>query len=186
MAINTHYFLAVPLPDELINKLSFYLKELQQELAFTRWVHPEDLHLTLAFLGVINDEDKKQLTEEMRTIAQHTQPFSLTLKDLGVFGNPQAPRIFWHGIVESIELNQLRDAVYQACERIGFSLDQRKFHPHLTLARKWKGAPFSEDCLTKSHAKTDIFKVEEFILYETHLNKLPKYEKKESFRLELE
>ncbi|WP_078379345.1 RNA 2',3'-cyclic phosphodiesterase [Sutcliffiella halmapala] len=181
MSLHTHYFLAVPLPESLINRFSMYIKDLQQDFGFSRWVHPEDLHITLAFLGVINDEDQKRLTNEMRKIAQNYQPFTLKLKDLGTFGNPQAPKIFWHGVENSESLSSLREQLYKACEALDFSLDQRRFHPHITLARKWKGVAFSEDNLIESQVKSESFVVSEFILYETHLNKLPKYEKKEIF-----
>ncbi|MCA1319937.1 RNA 2',3'-cyclic phosphodiesterase [Bacillus tianshenii] len=186
MSTQNHFFIAIPLPEYLIEEMSIYLKELKNEFAFTRWVHPEDLHITLAFLGAGNEEKLAEIKDSMTAIAQDASGFSLKMSGLGTFGNPQSPRIFWHGIVESAELNLLRDRVYEACEKIGFDLDRRSFHPHITLARKWQGPAFQQYSALSDQARTDTFKVKEFVLYQTHLHKLPKYEKIGIFPLKQE
>jgi 2'-5' RNA ligase len=186
MTLQNHYFIAVPLPDEWKNQMSVYLKELKEEFSFTRWVHPEDLHITLAFLGPVSEENIAAIKDSMRDIAQETKGFSLTLDRLGTFGNPQSPRIFWHGVEESADLNALRDRVYEACRKIGFELDRRSFHPHITVARKWQGPAFQHDSSLSDLARTDTFRVKELVLYKSHLHMLPKYEKIGIFPLKQE
>ncbi|KMJ57794.1 hypothetical protein AB685_13170 [Bacillus sp. LL01] len=184
MTTQTHYFLAVPLPQELKEELHLYMKELKNKYPFTRWVHPDDLHITLAFLGNMEDAQKVKLTSLIYDVAAQHHAFSLTLSDLGTFGNPQSPRIFWLGIEKSQYLNTLRKDVYDACEKVGFQLDSRPFHPHITLARKWKGpGSINQDSLSTYKDKKGSFEVNEITLYETHLNRLPKYEEKEIFPL---
>ncbi|MFE7063986.1 RNA 2',3'-cyclic phosphodiesterase [Sutcliffiella sp. NPDC057660] len=186
MTLQNHFFIAVPLPDEWKNQMSVYLKELKGEFAFTRWVHPEDLHITLAFLGPVSEEKIAALKVSMEDIAQGTKGFSLTLDRLGTFGNPQSPRIFWHGIEGSADLNALRDLVYEACRKMGFELDRRSFHPHITLARKWQGPAFQHESSLSDLARRDTFIVKEIVLYQSHLHMLPKYEKIGIFPLKQE
>lgn len=184
--MQNHYFIAIPLPEEWKELMSVYLKKLKSEFAFTRWVHPEDLHITLAFLGPVNDEKIEAIRESMMDIAHDTKGFPLTLDCLGIFGNPQSPRVFWHGVEESVHLNALRERVYVACVKIGFELERRSFHPHITVARKWQGPAFMHDSSLQELARKETFKVEEMVLYQSHLHKLPKYEKIGIFPLKQE
>ncbi|UAL46586.1 RNA 2',3'-cyclic phosphodiesterase [Sutcliffiella horikoshii] len=184
MTTQTHYFVAVPLPQPLKEAFHLYKKELKSHFPFTRWVHPEDLHITLAFLGDLEEGQKDKLTTLLKETVTNHQRFSLTLSDLGTFGNPQSPRIFWYGIEKSTELNLLRKSVYDACEMVGLQLDTRPFHPHITVARKWKGPGSIDHNLLPVHSsQKETFEVNDIILYETHLNRLPKYEEKEIFSL---
>ncbi|RDI44329.1 2'-5' RNA ligase family protein [Falsibacillus pallidus] len=77
-------------------------------------------------------------------------------------------------------LNRLQNAVKEAVESAGMELDKKPFNPHITLARKWDGQKlFSSDELRKaSEAKVDkpSFSISEIILYQTHLDRIPKYE----------
>ncbi|WP_404444632.1 RNA 2',3'-cyclic phosphodiesterase [Sutcliffiella horikoshii] len=184
MTTQTHYFIAVPLPKTLKETFHLYMKELKGHFPYTRWVHPEDLHITLAFLGNLEESQKDKLSTLLSKTATEHQRLSLTLSDLGTFGNPQSPRIFWYGVEKSTELNLIRKSVYDVCEMVGLQLDSRPFHPHITIARKWKG-PGSIDpsTLPRHSSLKDTFDVNELILYETHLNRLPKYEEKEIFSL---
>lgn len=182
MTTQTHYFIAVPLPKEWKEELQVYMKELKSKYPFTRWVHPDDLHITLAFLGNMEESQKEKLVSLIMDVAAQHHSFSLNLNELGTFGNPQSPRIFWLGIENCPSLNALRKDVYASCGEVGFQLDSRPFHPHITLARKWKG-PGSINQDTLHSERKGTFEVNRIILYETHLNKLPKYEEKEIFPL---
>ncbi|QFT90252.1 2'-5'-RNA ligase [Bacillus sp. THAF10] len=184
MDTHTHYFLALPIPMELKEKLSLSMKNMKNELPFTRWVHPDDLHLTLAFLGRMEPSQKKRIMELLPNVVKQHEPFTIVLNNLGTFGNPQSPRIFWYGVEESEQLFSLRKSVYDVCQNIGFTLDTRPFHPHITLARKWKGpGSMTEDKLQSSSSLSQSFQVNNVILYETHLDRMPKYEEKEEFPL---
>ncbi|WP_339147320.1 MULTISPECIES: RNA 2',3'-cyclic phosphodiesterase [unclassified Sutcliffiella] len=184
MTTQTHYFIAVPLPKEWKEELHLYMKELKGKYPFTRWVHPEDLHLTLAFLGNMEESQKEKLVSLTLDVAAQHRSFSLTLSELGTFGNPQSPRIFWLGVENSPSLNSLRKDIYAACEKVGFQLDSRPFHPHITLARKWKGpGSIDQESLLTNSEKGGSYEVKEIVLYETHLNRMPKYEEKEIFPL---
>ena len=188
MEHQTHYFLALALPPETKELLFKWRKMLDPRLPFKSWVHPEDLHITLAFLG--GQASFKQLTsikKEMPEIAKEHQHFTLQLNGLGTFGKSDSPRILWAGVEESEPLTALQKDIYQACTDLGFSLDKRKFTPHITMARKWKSeTPFSTNDLNEIvQPKEDqsLFKAEHFVLYQTHLNRTPKYQPLSIFSL---
>lgn len=182
---NTHYFYALKLPSEVKLHLKEICEGLKIDFSFKSWVHTEDYHITFAFLGHADKEQLQtsiQLTKD--ALAEKTS-FPLTVNELGIFGKSDAPRIFWAGTETETELNDCRATIYQACHQAGFQLETRAFHPHITLARKWIGeAPFLQDRLRKQFKLEPItFQAEEVVLYETHLDKVPKYEVKELFLL---
>jgi 2'-5' RNA ligase len=184
MTTQTHYFVAVPLPQNVKTEFSTYMKKIKNDFPFTRWVHPEDLHITLAFLGNVEPKQLDLLNPQLKEAAARHATFTLSLSELGTFGNRQSPRIFWYGVEKSQPLNDLRDDIFTACERIGISLDTRPFHPHITMARKWKGpGSIYQDNMPQASTLDHTFEVREAVLFETHLNKMPKYEEKENFPL---
>lgn len=182
MERNTHYFYALKLPVEIKLHLQKICTSLKDELPFKSWVHHEDYHVTLAFLG---NADPKRLLDSIQYVrkAVTAQPsFPLMIDHLGVFGKSDSPRIFWAGTEKSQDLHHLRGQVFQACQKSGFILETRPFHPHITLARRWSGTnSFKPDFLEKIEILD--FHACEVVLYETHLEKVPKYEVKETFLL---
>jgi RNA 2',3'-cyclic 3'-phosphodiesterase len=174
-----HYFYALELPMESKENLGEICGELKESLHFKRWVHPQDYHITLAFLGHAPD---KMLTDSIKKLEPGIDcpVFSLKIQHLGVFGKTDSPRIFWAGVNHEPLLKDAREIVYQACVDSGFKLETRPFKPHITLARKWTSdLPFTNELLQQA----DPFLVEEMeveakniVLYKTHLGKEPKYE----------
>ncbi len=172
--LKSHYFFALSLPQDTKRMIKEWVQPLQEEASFKRWVHTQDYHLTLAFLGSADDLNPVIDKVEKLTCSS----FSLTLGDFGTFGNPDSPRIFWLGVEPSRSLLRVRDLVYDACEDAGYSLDKRPFSPHITVGRKWNGvSPFTTEWM-KRFQPTEIhtFKAEEIVLYQTHVDRIPKYE----------
>ena len=184
MSLSLHYFLAVPIPDELKKSLSIYSNELKKEFPFERWVHPEDVHITLAFLGKTDEENLQRLHENLMSIKNNHRPFTITLNSLGTFGNKQNPRIFWMGVEKSQDLFRLRDHIYTTCMEVGYELDTRPFSPHVTLARKWKSKSFDEERLEAYNEKRETYVCDKFVLYKTNLHSMPKYEVVQTYNLQ--
>ncbi|WP_088103876.1 RNA 2',3'-cyclic phosphodiesterase [Halalkalibacter urbisdiaboli] len=181
--IRPNYFLAIQLPKQLKEELRVFAEQSEELLAFKRWVHYDDLHITLAFLGGCSEEQVEQV---ITTCKQHAfnEPYHLTVSGFGTFGRPNHPRIFWLGIEKSQQLNRHRQHVFSAMEEIGFSLDQRPFSPHITMARKWNETfPFSANDIPSLQLSEKCWLVEEYVLYKTHMNKRPSYEVVERFPL---
>ena len=181
---DTHYFFALALPEEIKNFLHDQSKEMQTSMPFKKWVHPEDYHITLAFLGQSEQENLENAIHCLNTSISAFSPFPLELDHLGVFGNKESPRILWAGLKASAPLNELRKQVYACCLRAGFILDSKPFTPHITLARKWaENEPFSSQKLHTIIKENQLFTGNRVVLYQTHLDRIPKYEEKKVFLL---
>jgi RNA 2',3'-cyclic 3'-phosphodiesterase len=188
MSDKTHYFLAVSLPNHVKQSLKSAKEDVQEVFQFHRWVHPEDYHITLAFLGFANENQLRDTKQFVPQMIQNEKPFSLTISKMGTFGMKESPRIFWAGLNESVELQTLRRQVYSACEKAGFQLEKRAFHPHITLARKWQGNDAFHigwlDIHNSFREKPIHFQADEVVLYRTNLMQTPKYEKVFTFSLQ--
>lgn len=175
-----HYFWAVSIPEPIKEKIAQYCEQMQ--LPFKRWVHPQDYHITLAFLGDASDEMLDVSRANVESAVADINAFSLTIEGFGTFGNSESPRIFWAGLHKSESLHALREKIYQACEHAGFQLETRPFSPHVTVARKWEGiSSFSDRPLMPQHSFS--FQAAEVVLYKTNLEQTPKYEKTAIIRL---
>jgi RNA 2',3'-cyclic 3'-phosphodiesterase len=110
------------------------------------------------------------------------------MNGLGTFGRIESPRIFWVDTKDSNELKEVRKKVFTACLETGFQLETRPFKPHITLARKWAGdeafqTRLLDDVWNEFQSEPWEFTVNEVVLYQTHLDKTPKYEEKTIYRL---
>ena len=104
-------------------------------LAF-RWVNPQQLHLTLKFLGDVSEQRIPEITQAMQSAVQDQAPFTLSARGLGCFPSLSRPRVFWMGLEDvSNSLVTLQQRLDTALATYGFPCDSIPFHPHLTLAR---------------------------------------------------
>ncbi|KHD85934.1 RNA 2',3'-cyclic phosphodiesterase [Heyndrickxia ginsengihumi] len=183
--MSNHYFLAALLPNEMKKSLWQVTQQMQQELNFKSWVYKEDYHITLAFLGEASQEQLEQVNTDILHDIKRIPSFTLKIDHFGTFGNSNKPRILWAGIEQSHELMELQKMIYHHCLRAGFQLDRRPFNPHITLARKWRDEKaFQQDVLSTYRTDTQqSFIIEQAVLYQTHLDQLPKYEVKKQFVL---
>lgn len=188
MGQKTHFFFAVKLPESTKLVMKEHCEKLKETLPFHRWVHHQDMHITLAFLGYAPSEKLEMAEKKTAEKIFGTKPFQLRIDRLGVFGKQDSPRIFFADTEESNELQLIRQKVYTACEEAGFKLETRPFRPHITLARKWAGEePFQKEALAvwKEHQPEPLaFTATDIALYQTHLDKAPKYEAIRLFSLD--
>ena len=147
MAGMTRTFLALELPDAIKAVLRRRIERLSHALPDVRFVDIAGLHLTLAFLGELDDARLASATAATEEAASAHAPFTLRLARLGAFGSARSPRVVWVGLAgEVAQLGALQSTLADALAARGFPREARPFAPHLTLARIKK--PLSDDALT--------------------------------------
>lgn len=184
MTAASHFFFALSLPEDVKAAIGEKSHILEKQLPFKKWLHPEDYHITLAFLG---NAEEDMLTKALRLAEDALsgeQPFRLKLAHAGVFGPSESPRILWIGTEPSSPLTVIRDHVYNASLQAGFSLDKKPFKPHITIARKCTAPDFSLDKLAgTADIYPEAFTARTVTLYRTHIGKRPSYEPVHSISL---
>jgi 2'-5' RNA ligase len=158
-------FVAIALPEDLRVGLS----ALQQGVPAARWVDPDNLHLTLRFIGEADGGQARDLDTAL--IQVRAERFSVTLTGIDRFGQGRKSRALWAGVAPDPELDRLQRKVEQAVRAAGFAAGGRRFKPHVTLAR-FKGDPgYRLDDYLAHHASfhAKSFEVREFTLYSSLL-----------------
>ena len=129
-------FLAVELSSDLCRKVAEFQQQLRGNLPEVNWVRPESIHLTLKFLGYVDAAMVEQLLPAMEPVGRNQAPLSLEIQGLGVFPHIRRPRILWIGCAGDIpSLLKLVSRIEGALVPLGFPLEEKPYHPHLTLAR---------------------------------------------------
>ncbi len=129
-------FVAVNFPLEIKQALGSFINELRAMPADVRWVGAQNLHLTVQFLGNTGEDLAPRVVEALKRAAVGVSPFNLALGGVGVFPSKDRPRVFWAGVHgETAVLSELHHKVQRELGQLGFAPDQKRFSPHLTLAR---------------------------------------------------
>lgn len=129
-------FIAIELNEETHSELSSLLSALKESDADVKWVAPEAIHLTLKFLGYVDDTKIKEVQKILSEVAKNSKPFTLSLKEVGAFPKLDYPRVIWVGVEEGKnEAEQIAKELEDRLEKIGIPKEDREFHPHLTLGR---------------------------------------------------
>jgi RNA 2',3'-cyclic 3'-phosphodiesterase len=130
-------FIAINLPDDVRANLARLARELESALPGNgvRWVRPEQVHLTLKFLGDIAVDSVADLKDAIRCACRNIEPCSLRGEGLGVFPTEQKPRVIWAGLGGDREMVQRLQEQLESETARWRAREEREFHPHLTLAR---------------------------------------------------
>jgi 2'-5' RNA ligase len=133
--MNLRLFIAIDIPEEIKKEVSELIDILKKYDADVKWIVPENLHLTLKFLGSTSDTLPGKIRESLLPIVSSYEPFYINIQTTGVFPQEKHPRVLWIGIVDSDRLNALRVSIDHTLLLFGFPRDDNHFHPHLTLGR---------------------------------------------------
>jgi 2'-5' RNA ligase len=127
-------FVAIPLPADIRARLGL----LSGGIPGAAWVEPENLHLTLRFIGEVEEPAVAEIAAALETV--EAAPFSFALDGMGDFGSGKRLRALWVGVALNEALDHLQARIESALVRLGLEPEHRRFTPHVTLARL-KGAP---------------------------------------------
>ena len=130
-------FIAVPFTKEIIDNIRRFEDRFREKTGYKgRIIPPEKIHLTIKFLGDTEVKLFPEIEKVLKDVAMEVEPFSLTVKGIGVFPNEKFPRVFWLGVeTDSIHLKELNKLVEAGLVRLGFKKERREFKPHLTISR---------------------------------------------------
>lgn len=177
-------FVAIDLPERHRRRLAAHLEECARLAPAYRWVPPENLHLTLRFLGWLEPAVLAQLRSELASV--RIERFRIALDGQGTFGPSRAPRVVWLGLGEGADrCGSVAEAVETVCRAAGLEPEPRPFHAHLTLARARPETRRLPDL--PPPPVLEPWTVAEFILYESRLGgRTPVYAELERYALRSE
>jgi 2'-5' RNA ligase len=176
-------FIAINLPQETKNLLAGIQERLKKTQLTAKWVLPGNLHLTLKFLGEINEEQYGKILGILETVANNQATFLLKITSLGAFPRIISPRIIWVGIEKGKEeTEKIAKELEEQIEKIGIPKEERGFSSHITLARvksisNRKGFTEELNKLALAFPQDLEFKVDKISLMKSSLSiKGPTYE----------
>jgi len=177
-------FIALDIPAEVRAALTKYMERARALAHEARWARVEGLHVTLKFIGHVDDSVVEKIKAALASIK--TAPFEVTFTGVGFFPNPNAARVFWAGVDGRDHLPRLASTIDAALENLGFERETKPYHPHLTLART-SSRPLRElrQLLDGPPPQFGTMTAREFFLYQSQPQKGgSKYTKLERFALE--
>lgn len=131
-------FTAIDIPESIRRKIA-WLK--LPDAGEARLTSPDDLHITLHFIGEVSDEICNEIQLRLRSVIAAS--FVQELSGVGIFANAGRPEILWAGVERPPELVALREAVGHVLKSLQIQLDEREFNPHITVARMKRPSPAS-------------------------------------------
>jgi 2'-5' RNA ligase len=128
-------FIAVDLDPGLKTTVEELIRKLEASRADVRWTRPGGFHLTLKFLGEIDDAQAGRVKAILAEAARRHKAFALRLEGTGAFPGERNPRVLWVGVTAEPGLAALQGDLDRELEAEGFAREERPFQPHLTLGR---------------------------------------------------
>ena len=172
-------FIAVVPPGSVragLGKLVGRLKNLDSEDA-VRWVTPDAMHITLAFLGQLEESKAAPLLDALRQEVAVVGSFELSIGRLGTFGERRrrgGAQVIWAGLEgDVVALGQLQERVSDAVGHVGLRVESRGFQPHFTLGRVRRGRRWRLMAADALQPPAAMFRVTEVSLMESRLGRGP-------------
>lgn len=158
-------FVAIPLPADVRRQLH----GLSGGLEGAHWISPENMHLTLRFIGAVDEVQGGDIDDALKGI--HGPAFEVSLSGIETFGRPHMAHTIWAAVPGAPALTHLQGKIERAMVKTGLEPERRKYTPHVTLARIKKSPQGKLVDWLAGHGglKTPSFAVDEFVLFRSHL-----------------
>lgn len=133
----TRTFIGIDIGETIRDAATDLQQGLAKSGASVKWVTPESMHVTLLFLGEVDDRELHAVCRAVKDVAAAEPPFTLRVSGVGAFPNNRHPKILWAGITEGVEsLRRLYDDLETKMLDLGcYRKEERGYNPHLTLGR---------------------------------------------------
>ena len=142
-----------------------------------RWVTPDAMHITLAFLGQLEESKAAPLTSALEEAVADNAAFELSIGRLGTFGERRrrgGAQVIWAGLEgDVVALSELHERVSGAVGHVGLRVESREFEPHFTLGRVRRGRRWRLDVATAPSVPSTTFRVTEVTMMESRLGRGP-------------
>ena len=136
MAKPIRTFIAIELSDEIRNSAVELQRALAKDNGSVKWVEPENIHLTMQFLGNVPDQEMADVCRVAQRAAAAAVPFEMTVEEAGAFPSTLRPRTVWLAVsVGSEAVIALHKSLEDQLVPLGYRREKRRFHPHVTLGR---------------------------------------------------
>ena len=175
---NLRTFIAVELASSVKTRAGQLIAKLRASGAEVSWVRPENMHLTLKFLGHVREEEMTDLCRVVTAAAAQIESFEILVRGAGAFPTIDEPRTIWIGIDEGAEaLCELQSAIDEALKReLGFPKEARRYVPHLTLGRVKRESDPAREELTQLLAAAadfsgDLTAIDEVVVFTSFLRR---------------
>ncbi len=164
---------------ELSNQQKHILHDLQGrlrgKLSGVRWVRPENMHLTVKYLGDTAEDLLETIKLEITEVLKTIEPFNVKYGKCGVFPSPQKARVIWVGLKEGhAETLNLHEKVESCLVKLGLAPERRVYTPHLTLGRvRYQLSPSAVESTVAENIlfETDSSIVDGLVLFQSNLTK---------------
>lgn len=182
-------FLAIEIPEEIQKKIYESFARLHRQASFVKWVEPPHLHLTLRFLGEVEEDLLSQeISPRVSKVLAAFKPLEFSLGGVGVFPSMQKPRVFCLGMQgDLLELKRLRFKIENELQELPIHVDGKEFQAHIILGRiKEMSDRKIWPKILEEYEKIDFgsLKVSEIILFKSELTRGgPTYTKIRKFNL---
>ncbi len=161
-------FIGIDFNKELKNEIFNLQLNMKDFAAKGRWKYIDNFHLTLKFLGDINQAQKNLIDEVLRSICANTAPFSLSIDDLGRFSGKANIRVLWLGLNGDLkQLSQLHQSIDNSLEPLGFKKDTRAYSPHITIGQDIVLKCSFADLKSRLNLKSYPFLVDRLFLFKS-------------------
>lgn len=166
-------FIAADIPDNIKDRISAMSSELQKLNLDAKWVKPENIHITLKFLGNTDEQKIPSIIKIIEQAVENIPPIACNISELGVFPNIKFPKVLWIGMDEkSHALKHIADTLDKKLSKLGFEAEKKSFKVHLTIARMRSGknkASLEAFLANKGLVQKHEFMIEKIILYKSTL-----------------
>lgn len=146
-------FIAIKIPEDISEKINEFVKQNFSGLSGIKLVEKENLHITVKFLGEINEEMILKVSDKMEKLSRLIEPFEIFVEQIGAFPSFGTPRVIWIG-APSQKIYDVKKLVDDTLWELGFE-KENKFVSHITIGRVKSGNP-SERINRLSKTKTEF------------------------------
>jgi 2'-5' RNA ligase len=175
-------FVAVEIGSAIRDCAAELIDEFRAAGADVKWVEPQNLHITLKFLGDVDSREIHHVCQAVQGAVAEVAPFEFEVRGAGAFPNAKRPRTVWLGVGEGHEeLVDLNRRVEKPLEKLGYRREARRYQPHLTIGRARRGGPGVVELgnLIREHADFDLGRttVSQVVVFSSQLDRSgPTYE----------